>query len=58
LTERKAAANAADGWSDSVQRQIDRTRLTVEQFIAEHPGICLGAAVVMGIAVGWWVKRR
>ena len=27
-------------------------------FIAAHPVASLGAAVALGLAVGWWVKRR
>lgn len=28
-----------------------------EHLVAQQPGICLGAALSLGIALGWWVKR-
>ena len=28
-----------------------------ERFVADQPGLCLGAAVTAGIFLGWWVKR-
>ena len=31
---------------------------TIERFVARRPAICLGAALSVGIALGWWVKRR
>jgi hypothetical protein len=31
---------------------------TIERFIAHRPGFCLGAALSVGIAFGWWVKRQ
>jgi ElaB/YqjD/DUF883 family membrane-anchored ribosome-binding protein len=30
----------------------------VERFVADQPGLCLGAAATAGILLGWWVKRR
>ena len=30
----------------------------IERFVARRPAICLGAALSVGIALGWWVKRR
>ena len=29
----------------------------VERFVAQRPGLCLGAALSVGIVLGWWVKR-
>lgn len=29
-----------------------------EEFIGEHPGACLAAALVVGVALAWWIKRR
>jgi ElaB/YqjD/DUF883 family membrane-anchored ribosome-binding protein len=26
--------------------------------VVEHPGPALGAALALGLAIGWWVKRR
>jgi hypothetical protein len=30
----------------------------IMQFILDHPGICLGTAITIGVLVGWLVKRR
>lgn len=30
----------------------------LERFVADQPGLCLGAAVSAGVFLGWWVKRR
>jgi hypothetical protein len=27
------------------------------RFVAKRPGVCLGVALSVGIALGWWVKR-
>lgn len=27
-------------------------------FIAAHPAAALGAAVLVGVTIGWWVKRK
>ena len=37
------------GQSQSVQ--------SIERFVGQRPGLCLGAALSVGIALGWWVKR-
>jgi hypothetical protein len=29
----------------------------IERFVADRPGFCLGVALSVGIALGWWVKR-
>lgn len=31
---------------------------TVESWIRHHPAICLGAGLVAGAALGWFVKRK
>ena len=30
----------------------------IERFVADRPGLCLGTALSLGIALGWWVKRK
>jgi hypothetical protein len=30
----------------------------IERFVAQRPGFGLGAALSLGIALGWWAKRR
>jgi hypothetical protein len=42
-----AASERSSGW----------TR-TLEQWIADHPALCLGAAVAAGVTIGWFIKRR
>jgi hypothetical protein len=31
---------------------------TLEETIAEHPGLSVAAAVLAGLLVAWWIKRR
>ena len=31
---------------------------TVEEAIAQHPGLSLAAALLFGVALAWWIKRR
>jgi hypothetical protein len=28
-----------------------------EKWVGEHPQIAMGAALAIGLALGWWVKR-
>lgn len=44
--------------TDIALRQFDAARHSAENFVASHPAICLGAAVLTGVAVGWLVKRK
>jgi hypothetical protein len=30
----------------------------LERFVVHRPRLCLGAAFSLGIALGWWEKRR
>lgn len=39
------------------QRTVDWGR-AVTEFIAEHPELCLGIALALGVAIGVVVKRR
>ena len=41
-------------WQDWAKQAATRAG----NFIAAHPVASLGAAVALGLAVGWWVKRR
>jgi hypothetical protein len=36
----------------------ERARGMLESTIGKHPAAAFGAAVVAGIALGWWIKRR
>jgi hypothetical protein len=31
---------------------------TIEDTIAEHPGLSLAAALFAGVFLAWWIKRR
>jgi hypothetical protein len=31
---------------------------SLERFVARRPGFCLAAALSVGIALGWWMKRQ
>jgi hypothetical protein len=39
---------------------LDRERLqaTAEEWIAAHPAVALGAALTLGVFVGWLIKRK
>jgi hypothetical protein len=39
------------------QEGLSRGVQSIERFVAQRPGFCLGAALSVGIALGWWVKR-
>jgi hypothetical protein len=57
--EAKAAESGhGDDLAGSVATQARQVRRVGERFIAAHPVICLGAALALGTAVGWWVKRK
>lgn len=30
---------------------------SIEHWVGEHPALCLGLALVMGVSVGWLIKR-
>ena len=31
---------------------------SIEETIAEHPGVSLAAALLAGVLLAWWIKRR
>jgi hypothetical protein len=31
---------------------------SIEETIAEHPGLSVAAAVLAGLLLAWWIKRR
>ena len=43
---------------DVAQERPSRVVRAIERFVAQRPGFCLGAALAVGIALGWWVKRQ
>ena len=44
-------------WVDMAQKGLSHSVQSIEQFVARQPGFCLGAALSVGIALGWCVKR-
>ena len=40
------------------RKRPSRIVRAIDRFVAQRPGFCLGAALSVGIALGWWVKRR
>ena len=51
---RRRGRSAEADWQDRAKQAATRAG----NFIAAHPAASLGAAVALGLAVGWWVKRR
>jgi hypothetical protein len=46
------------GWGDAARSGLSRSVQSIERFVAQRPGVCLGAALSVGIALGWWLKRQ
>lgn len=44
-------------WGDAGRKVISKSARAIERFAAQEPGYCLAAALSIGIALGWWVKR-
>jgi hypothetical protein len=44
-------------WVGMGRTGLSRSVQSIERFVAQRPGLCLGAALSVGIALGWWVKR-
>ena len=43
---------------DASSQQLQRSLKRLETLIVSHPAVCLGAAIAVGITLGWWVKRK
>jgi hypothetical protein len=44
---------------EGIARQsLERSGAIIKQFVTSHPSLCLGTAVVFGITLGWWIKRK
>jgi ElaB/YqjD/DUF883 family membrane-anchored ribosome-binding protein len=52
-TTRRGLSSQTD-WQDRAKQAV----AWAGDFVAAHPIASLGAAVVLGLAVGWWVKRK
>ena len=44
-------------WAGVARKGLSQSALSIERFVAQRPGFCLAAALSLGIAIGWWVKR-
>ena len=44
-------------WADVARKQLSKSVQSIERLVAQRPGFCMGAALSVGIALGWWVKR-
>lgn len=51
---RQRALGSDADWQD----QAKQAAALAAEFIAAHPVASLSAAVAVGLAIGWWVKRR
>jgi hypothetical protein len=49
-------SNSAE-YVDKAQKGPSQNVRFIERFVAKRPGFCLGVALSVGIALGWWVKR-
>lgn len=42
---------------DPTGREVDWQQV-IQDYIAANPGVCLGAALLAGVYLGWLIKRR
>jgi ElaB/YqjD/DUF883 family membrane-anchored ribosome-binding protein len=56
----KSETSAREGRSirDIFQTEKPTAAQQSMHFILEHPGICLGTALALGVLVGWLLKRK
>jgi hypothetical protein len=45
-------------WPDQAQKQITRGVRQIEIYVQKHPLTGIGAALSIGIVLGWFIKRR
>lgn len=43
---------------NAVREEGARMLRNAEQFVRANPALCLGIAAGLGVAIGWWMKRR
>lgn len=53
-SENAAEASEHASWSDTAKSWEHR----LEDLLAEHPKIAIGAAAALGLVLGWLVKRK
>jgi ElaB/YqjD/DUF883 family membrane-anchored ribosome-binding protein len=54
LREEVADSGEHGSWGDSAKTFEHK----IEDLLAEHPKVAIGAAAALGIVLGWMVKRR
>jgi hypothetical protein len=54
---RSAPGLTRGAWGNMAQKGLSHSVQSIERFVARRPGFCLGAALSVGIALGWWMKR-
>lgn len=40
------------------QKQLDQRRRWIETYVQEHPAVGMGAALCLGVLIGWFIKRK
>jgi ElaB/YqjD/DUF883 family membrane-anchored ribosome-binding protein len=54
LRDEATHAREHGSWGDTAKTFEHR----IEDMLAEHPKVAIGAAAVLGVVLGWMVKRR
>ncbi len=50
--------NPAEEQKGNEPFDAQRLRAIAEKWIADNPGVALGAALTVGVLVGWLIKRK
>lgn len=45
-------------WVAKIRKALSLNLQSIERFVAQRPGVSLGAAISLGMGLGWWVKRQ
>ncbi|MEO8495752.1 MAG: hypothetical protein ABI614_11820 [Planctomycetota bacterium] len=53
-----ASSDEANRIAEAVTEQAKQLQKRAEQLITSHPVAALGVAVIAGLVIGWWVKRK
>jgi len=50
-------AHEFDGLRDALEKEAEGIFARLDEFIREHPWVCIGAAAAVGVAVGCVARR-